>query len=140
MANKDTYFANHQIAEMKKHFPAFTFERKQGNFNHLIFIGTLQPDETMPVFTVEIHYSPTSNPKAFVIDPPLKTKLHIYDDGSLCLNKITDRRWNETDSIAQFTVPLTALWLYFNEVAKGPANKWIGLEAPHEVGSAKTNK
>jgi hypothetical protein len=137
--NNELRLANQQIVEMKKKFPGFTVTRKPGNFNQLIFTGCLQPDATMPNFKVEIQYTPGTTPKAFQIDPPLTTTKHTYDDRSLCLYKVSERLWREGDSVADITVPLTALWLYFNEHYKA-SGVWFGREATHEPGTTKLNK
>jgi hypothetical protein len=119
-----------QVYRMMQLFPQFKCSGKSGSY---IFEGLLKPKETSREYTIRIIHTPSNAPKTFVIQPELHNNpKHTYSsDGSLCLYKPSDFRWNNNLLIADYIVPWTCAWLYFYEQWL-ETRIWYGPEASHE--------
>lgn len=115
-----------QVFAMRTLFPQFKYRRLLHQW-----IGTLQPTDESPEYTIKIVYVYPERPKVWVTSPTLvPDACHQYPDKSLCLYYPSDGDWNHKKLLAYTIVPWTAEWLMFYEVWLLTGN-WYGPEAPH---------
>ncbi|MBI5402513.1 MAG: hypothetical protein HY959_03870 [Ignavibacteriae bacterium] len=114
-----------QALNMRSKFPQFKAVRKKNGYD---FIGILKPRDTE--YQVHINYGEFAHPKVFVLSPELKSRKHMYQDGSLCIYKRSELKWRKDLLVSKYIVPLTAMWLYYYEIFI-LTDEWLGPEAPH---------
>lgn len=83
-------------------------------------------------YQVKVIYAKWFAPKVYVIEPVLpKTTKHLYKNGSLCLYKPTNWRWQNNMQFDEDLFPTICTWLYHYEVWRDTGN-WLGEEAEHD--------
>jgi hypothetical protein len=127
-----------QTSAMKQHFPGFKATRNEAG--NLVFIGSLQPDENIPLYTISIEYRKNKMPNVTVLKPSLVEKPpHVYPgpEKHLCLYKPSNFNWSAGLPLSNYIVTWTACWIYFYEVWK-ECGKWLGPEAVHDTNKEKS--
>lgn len=109
--------------------------------NRLICSVTLKPTPMSIRYTVQICYQHRRRPKVTVVNPVLETRPdealpHVYPGDELCLY-YDDEFVGTENFIADTIVPWASEWLYFYETWM-TTGSWLGSEAPHPPGTAKT--
>jgi hypothetical protein len=109
--------------------------------NRLVWSVTLRPTPMSVCYTVQLQYQHRRRPKVTVLSPPLDTRAeeplpHVYPGNELCLY-YDDEFVGTEDFIADTVVPWISEWLYFYE-AWMTTGVWLGSEAPHPPGTAKS--
>ncbi len=114
---------------IEKHFPVFTSNLKKGQ---LRCEGVLQPADGCASYNVQIEHHKNGIPKVRVLSPFIlpSTKIHMYEDGSLCLYYPPEDPWRRSDNIHEKIIPWIAEWLVYYELFL-IHGKWLGPEAPH---------
>jgi hypothetical protein len=103
-----------------------------------IMVGTLQPSEDSPVYTVKLVILDKAAPKVFVSMPEIRADApHRYDDGSLCLYDPRtyeghEPEWTPADKVADTVLPWAAVWLHLYEIWC-ETGTWYGPEAPRDL-------
>jgi len=123
---KKPYNFDFQKINMASRFPQFKAIRTDYGFD---FIGVLKPRDTE--YIVKIIYNKFVYPKVFVISPALVPNKHMYEDGSICIYKLTEFKWRKELLVSKYILPLTAMWLHFYDIFL-LTGEWLGPEALHE--------
>jgi len=99
--------------------------------NNLTWIGELSPTPLSRTYEIKIEYEVFKKPKVKIISlgltiPYIKSEIHMFEDGSLCVYYNTERKeWNHDMALATSIVPWTCEWLYFYEIWV-TTRKWCG--------------
>ena len=118
-----------QRSAMCSKFPDFRC-RKKGD--GLVFTGTLSPGENSPSYKIRVEYIPSQYPKVLVLSPEIHPEApHRWKDKSLCLFNPRSFYWHPNYLVAKYTIPWTALWLFFYE-GWLETGIWYGPESPHD--------
>lgn len=120
-----------QKYQIESNFPQFTCSIHNDT---LKCCGLITPDESREPYTVSVTRKRYYSPKVFVKSPKINdpnSKIHRYNDGSLCLFDWREKPWKEHYRIDQKLIPWIAEWLVFYELYK-ETGEWLGPEAPHE--------
>lgn len=114
---------------MQKHFPCFDCSLKKGI---LICTGTIQPSEHCDKYYLTVTLKQGGVPKVRITKPRIQPspKIHMFEDGSLCLYDFRDESWTEKANIHETIIPWTAEWLVYYELFID-TGVWFGPEAPH---------
>jgi len=96
----------------------------------LTWRGKLTPDCLCRTYDVEIEYKAFEWPIVRVSPigmeiPAIKSEIHMFKDGSLCLYNNDNREWNPNMTLAKSIVPWICEWLYFYEIWL-VTRKWLG--------------
>lgn len=101
--------------------------------SNLTWIGELSPTPMSRTYEIKIEYEVFKEPQVRVMSfgliiPNIKSDIHMYNDGSLCLYYNEKRKeWNHRMALATSIVPWTCEWLYFYEIWL-VTRKWCGRE------------
>lgn len=121
-----------QIGRMASVHPGF---RPRFRRAVVTWTGSIQPSPISETYTVRIEYALRQRPKVWIVRPRLRKRSpteripHTFSDGSVCLHLHED--WTPAMFIADFIVPMLALWLYYYEESLA-TGKWLG--GGHEPG------
>lgn len=123
-----------QKMRIQKNFPCFKCTLQNDT---LKCHGLITPDETRETYKISIlkkYYDP---PKVFIKSPIIEepnSKIHRYNDKSLCLYDWRDKPWKKHYLIDEKLIPWISEWIIFYELYK-ETGEWLGPEAPHSKGS-----
>jgi hypothetical protein len=114
---------------VRERFPVFS-ARLIGN--QLICRGRIRPAEFSQPYRVEMSYRLRNSPHVRIVEPAIKaeSKLHFYEDGTLCLYDWREQPWQTKFHLADTVVPWTAEWLLYYELYL-LTGKWLGASAIH---------
>lgn len=99
--------------------------------NSLTWIGELIPTPLSRTYEIKIEYEVFKEPKVKILSlglkiPNVKSEIHMYEDGSLCLYYNKERKeWRHCMSLATSIIPWICEWLYFYEIWL-VTRKWCG--------------
>ena len=117
----------------------FSFERRYNSSYTFHFSLTeismnyeeYQLERNFSSYRIRIECSNIESPKVFIDNPTIWINTpHINGDRSLCLFKVTNFQWFDSNSIAKDIVPLIYMWVYFYEKWQ-ITGVWLGKEAIH---------
>jgi hypothetical protein len=93
--------------------------------------GYIQPDEESIKYKVQIKYQGGA-PKVFIRSPKIdyNSKIHVYDDKSLCLYYPKEDPWNNKKHLYDTIIPWVSEWLVYYELFL-LTGKWLGPEQTH---------
>lgn len=119
--------SNVQEAALRSRYSSFRkVSRGDGSFSYFI---TVKPREKE--YTLEIKYDYRNTPVVYVSSLELDGECpHLNPDGSLCLFKPSEYKWNHQKLIADTIVKWSSFWLYYYEWWI-ETNVWLGPEAEH---------
>jgi hypothetical protein len=82
-------------------------------------------------YRIKIEYGGFCKPRVFVLSHKLDRNCgHINGDNTLCLYKLHNFVWKNTNSLAKDVIPLIYAWLYFYQ-DWCRTNIWYGFSAKH---------
>lgn len=99
----------------------------------LTWIGKLRPTPMSRTYEIKIEYEVFKEPRVRIMSlgliiPNIRSEIHMYNDGSLCLYYNEKRKeWHHKMALAISIVPWTCEWLYFYEIWL-VTRKWFGKE------------
>lgn len=116
---------------VEKHFTGFRCALRN---NVLECVGDITPSEHCATYRIAIRYKKDGIPEVRIRNPVIpqgiKGRVHIYDNGTLCLYDYREQPWQVTDNLHEKIIPWTAEWLVFYELYL-MCGQWLGSEAPH---------
>jgi len=100
----------------------------------IVWVGTLQPTEASPEYSVEIALEDGGLPRVYVRHPAIRDNApHRFVDTPrkpLCLYWHKEWQWDGKKLLAETIVPWTALWLRLYELWL-VTGEWYWKESPH---------
>ena len=109
-----------QAAELLERHPDSTVSDTT-RLKPLIWKGRIQPTllSCSYLVRIELHHTKEA-PVTTIVDPSLEKREsenipHLYEEGSLCLHRPSNKHWKPGMSIADTIIPWTSLWLYYYE-------------------------
>lgn len=108
--------------------------------NEMICHGSIQPTSESRKYKIRIKYNGKRAPVVHILNPNIEydTKIHMYEDKSLCLFYPKEQPWSiENSSVAKLTIPWISEWLVYYELYQY-FGKWYGPEAHHSKREAKS--
>jgi hypothetical protein len=102
--------------------------------NHTLFCSFEFKDDTWAEkYTVCISYKSGFKPTVFIKSPQIvpSVKIHMFDNGSLCLYDPNDYPIRKRFCLATEIIPWVIKWIFSYEVFKINGNVWISKEAYH---------
>jgi hypothetical protein len=103
--------------------------------------GYLKPDGCNNQYKVLIEHVVGKEPKTTILEPSIKpsSKIHMYQDHSLCLSYSKDTKWTENTKVYENTIPWLVEWIIFYELYLVNGNIWEGKESPDHLTPATMN-
>jgi hypothetical protein len=123
----------HFIAQklfIEKHYETFRCTLRRGV---LECIGTIQPTDFSPKYSIRIRYKQFGNPSVRVLEPHIEPRscIHIFKTGDLCLFHPSTQPWSSKNNLHDTIIPWTAEWLVFYELYLSEG-RWLGPEVQHD--------
>jgi hypothetical protein len=103
--------------------------------------GYLKPDGASTIYKVLIEHVIGREPKTTILEPEIEpsSKIHMYQDQSLCLSYSKETRWLDRTKVYENTVPWLAEWIIYYELYLVNGNIWEGKESPDHLTPATMN-
>ena len=120
-----------QKALVEKHFPCFKCRLSHRN---LECEGFITPSIDCATYRIAISYEQDGIPRVKIKEPQItpSSRIHMYDNGTLCLYQPKETPWQSSDNLHEKIIPWTAEWLVFYELYL-MCGKWLGPEALHGI-------
>ena len=104
--------------------------------NVLICTGFIESNDYKNKYKIEIRCVSGFAPSCKILEPTNikpSTKIHMYDDYTLCLFYPPDLKFNSRTPIFKFTIPWLLEWIHFYELYLINGNIWEGKESPSHM-------
>ena len=99
----------------------------------LVCIGKIHNVDYKNDYQLEIKCIAGKEPYSKIVEPSgiiPDTKIHMYNDHSVCLHYPPDMKWNGLIPIYKYTIPWLVEWIHFYELYLINGGKWEGRESP----------
>ncbi len=120
--------------KIESRFPCFQCNQIKSTTTKLECLGTIQPTEHSMTYKLKLDYPVWGTPRMYVVEPEIipAAKIHIYQEGPLCLYYPKETPWTNTLHISDTILPWTAEWLIYYELFK-IRGEWLGKSALHDA-------
>lgn len=123
---------------IESHFPCFRCNSVTPDTTKLECFGSIKPSEYSITYKLRLEYKVWDIPRIYVVEPEIipTAKIHIYQEGNLCLYYPKETPWRNSLHISNTILPWAAEWLVYYELFK-IQGVWLGKSALHDAENKK---